>query len=63
MVGEDHSVSTVIKEKDAEIAELRRRVEMQEEMLRRILDAVEGTSGGPAMYRRATPQNDGSRTR
>ena len=42
-----------------EIAELRAKVEMQEEMLRRILDAVEG----PALQRRSVPQGrDGSRT-
>ncbi len=33
MVGEDHSVSTVIREKDAEIAELRARLEDKDRML------------------------------
>ncbi|KAI0192908.1 kinesin motor domain-containing protein [Xylaria flabelliformis] len=48
MVGEDHSVSTLLKEKDAEIAELRARLEDKDKMLTalrsaaRSRDAAEG---------------------
>lgn len=48
MVGEDHSVSTLIKEKDAEIAELRARLDDKDRMLtalrtaQRSRDAAEG---------------------
>ncbi|KAI0120280.1 kinesin-domain-containing protein [Hypoxylon sp. NC0597] len=48
MVGEDHSVATVLKEKDAEIAELRARLEDKDRMLAalrsaaRSRDAAEG---------------------
>ena len=56
---------------NAEIAELRAKVEMQEEMLRRILDAVGGIGSGsevglgPALQKRGGSRSqtrDGSRT-
>ncbi|KAI1504448.1 kinesin-domain-containing protein [Biscogniauxia marginata] len=40
MVGEDHSVSTLIKEKDAEIAELRARLEDKDRMLSALRNAA-----------------------
>ncbi|KAI1805013.1 kinesin-domain-containing protein [Daldinia bambusicola] len=40
MVGEDHSVSTLIKEKDAEIAELRARLEDKDRMLTALRNAA-----------------------
>ncbi|ROW01697.1 hypothetical protein VSDG_01982 [Cytospora chrysosperma] len=40
MVGEDHSVSTVLKEKDAEIAELRAKLEDKDRMLKALRSAA-----------------------
>ncbi|CAJ2501032.1 Uu.00g038850.m01.CDS01 [Anthostomella pinea] len=54
MVGEDHSVSTIIKEKDAEIAELRARLEDKDRML--------GALRGAARSREAAEGIDTSRT-
>ncbi|OLN88760.1 Kinesin-related protein 11 [Colletotrichum chlorophyti] len=60
MVGEDHSVSTLLREKDAEIAELRARLDDKDRMLAalrsaaRSRDTAEGTADGRTTESRAT---------
>ncbi|KAF9879978.1 kinesin family protein [Colletotrichum karsti] len=62
MVGEDHSVSTVLREKDAEIAELRARLDDKDRMLAALRSAArsrevaEGTEGRTsALYEHSPP--------
>ncbi|WYZ34894.1 hypothetical protein EsH8_I_001170 [Colletotrichum jinshuiense] len=63
MVGEDHSVSTLLREKDAEIAELRARLDDKDRMLgalrsaARSRDTAEGNTDGrtSALYEHSPP--------
>ncbi|KAH7328661.1 kinesin [Stachybotrys elegans] len=71
MVGEDHSVAAVLKEKDAEIAELRARLDDKDRMLAalrsaaRSRDTAEATSGesrSPRCLANGRPRTAGSPT-
>lgn len=57
MVGEDHSVSTLLKEKDAEIAELRARLDDKDRMLAALRSAARSRDAAEAIDSRT-----GSRT-
>ncbi|KAI1083317.1 kinesin-domain-containing protein [Whalleya microplaca] len=60
MVGEDHSVSSVLKEKDAEIAELRARLEDKDRMLGALRNAARSrdVAEGIESARTESPRND-----
>lgn len=64
MVGEDHSVSTLMKEKDAEIAELRARLEDKDRMLAALRTSVRSRDAAEGIDtpRTDTPRNDNSRS-
>lgn len=53
MVGEDHSVSTVLKEKDAEIAELRARLDDKDRMLAALRSAARSRDNADRVDSRA----------
>lgn len=55
MVGEDHSVSTALKEKDAEIAELRAKLDDKDKMLKALRSAAKrGEMAGRSIETRAS---------
>ncbi|KAI1142695.1 kinesin-domain-containing protein [Hypoxylon sp. FL0543] len=58
MVGEDHSVSTVLKEKDAEIAELKARLEDKDRMLSALRSAARSRDAAEGIDRIDTSRNE-----
>ena len=57
MVGEDHSVATLIKEKDAEIAELRARLDDKDKMLAALRTAARSRDNADRVDSRAEVRN------
>ena len=57
MVGEDHSVSTVLKEKDAEIADLRARLDDKDRMLAALRTAARSRDTAEASGEPRSPQS------
>ncbi|KAL6873153.1 kinesin motor domain-containing protein [Trichoderma novae-zelandiae] len=63
MVGEDHSVAALLKEKDAEIADLRARLDDKDRMLAALRSAARSRDNADAMTEPRSPQSqDGIRT-
>ncbi|OTA05739.1 kinesin-like protein [Trichoderma parareesei] len=62
MVGEDHSVAALLKEKDAEIADLRARLDDKDRMLAALRSAARSRDNADAMTEPRSPQSqDGIR--
>ncbi|KAH0526459.1 hypothetical protein TsFJ059_009775 [Trichoderma semiorbis] len=63
MVGEDHSVAALLKEKDAEIADLRARLDDKDRMLAALRSAARSRDNADAMTEPRSPQSqDGMRS-
>ncbi|RFU73390.1 centromeric e [Trichoderma arundinaceum] len=63
MVGEDHSVAALLKDKDAEIADLRARLDDKDRMLAALRSAARSRDNADAMTEPRSPQSqDGIRT-
>lgn len=63
MVGEDHSVAALLKEKDAEIADLRARLDDKDRMLAALRSAARSRDNADAMTEPRSPQSqDGIRS-